>query len=134
MKIELTKNQYKRIIFNLLDNLYGSEFSIEKNEDLIQIYTNYGEEIATVYTKGGRSKGCKRDVFVRLQTMEDIESFISKAITRKKLFSKTFLSYINERTNLNIDCIEFWYDNPDDTSDTSARYSFSVKKNKRIYN
>ena len=131
MKIEVTKNQYKRIIFNLLDNLYGSKFSIEKNDDLIQIYTNYGEEIATVYTKGGRSKGCKRDVFVLGQTTENIESFISKAITRKKLFSKTFLSYINKRTNLNIDCIEFWYDTSDQSS---ARYSFSVKKNKRIYN
>ena len=131
MKIEVTKNQYKRIIFNLLDNLYGSKFSIEKNEDLIQIYTNYGEEIATVYTKGGRSKGCKRDVFVLGQTTENIESFISKAITRKKLFSKTFLSYINKRTNLNIDCIEFWYDTSDQSS---AKYSFSIKKNKRIYN
>ena len=59
MKLEVTKSQYKRIIFNLLDNLYGSELSTEKNEDLIQIYTNYGEEIATVYTKGGRSKGRK---------------------------------------------------------------------------
>jgi hypothetical protein len=131
MKIEVTKNQYKRIIFNLLDNLYGSKFSIEKNEDLIQIYTNYGEEIATVYTKGGRSKGCKRDVFVLGQTTENIESFISKAITRKKLFSKTFLSYINKRTNLNIDCIEFWYNTSDESS---ARYSFNNKKNKRIYN
>ena len=131
MKIEVTKNQYKRIIFNLLDNLYGPEFSVVKNDDLIQIYTNYGEEIATVYTKGGRSKGCKRDVFVLGQTTENIESFISKAITRKKLFSKTFLSYINKRTNLNIDCIEFWYDTSDQSS---ARYSFSVKKNKRIYN
>ena len=131
MKLEVTKSQYKRIIFNLLDNLYGSEFSIEKNNDLFQIYTKDGEEIAAVYTKGGRSKGCKRDVFVLGQTTEDIESFISKAITRKKLFSKTFLSYINERTNLNIDCIEFWYDR---TDDTSSRYNFSIKKNKRLYN
>lgn len=129
MKFEITKNQYKRIIFNLLDSLYGPEFLIEKINDLIQIYTKDGYEIAAVYTKGGRSKGCKRDVFVLGQTTEDIESFISKSITRKKLFSKTFLSYINERTNLNIDCIEFWYDNP---GDTSARYSFSIKKNKRI--
>ena len=131
MKFKITKNQYRRIIFNLLDSLYGPEFSIEKNNDLFQIYTKDGEEIAAVYTKGGRSKGCKRDIFVLGRTTEDIESFISKSITRKKLFSKTFLSYINERTKLNIDCIEFWYDNPDDTS---ARYSFSIKKNKRIRN
>lgn len=129
MKIEVTKNQYKRIIFNLLDSLYGPEFSIEKNDDLFQIYTKDGEEIAVVYTKGGRAKGCKRDIFVLVNTTDDIESFISKSISRKKLFSKTFLSYINERTNLNIDCIEFWYDKPDDTS---AKYNFSLKKNKRI--
>ena len=129
MKFEITKNQYRRIIFNLLDSLYGPEFLIEKNDDLIHIYTKDRDEIATVYTKGGRVKGCKKDIFVLGQTTEDIESFISKSITRKKLFSKTFLSYINERTNLNIDCIEFWYDKPDDTS---SRYNFSIKKNKRI--
>ena len=129
MKFEITKNQYKRIIFNLLDSLYGPEFSIEKNDELIHIYTKDREEVAVVYTKGGRAKGCKKDIFVLNQTTEDIESFISKSITRKKLFSKTFLSYINERTNLNIDCIEFWYDKPDDTS---SRYNFSIKKNKRI--
>ena len=131
MKIEVTKNQYQRIMFKLLDSLYGPEFSIRYYDDLIQIYTKDDEEIAAVYTKGGRSKGCKRDIFVFGQTTEAIDSFIPKSITRKKLFSKTFLSYINERTNLNIDCIEFWYDR---TDDTSSRYSFSVKKNKRLYN
>ena len=129
MKFEITKYQYRRIIFNLLDSLYGPEFSIEKNDGLIQIYTKDREEIAVVYTEGGRSKGCKKDIYVSDQTIEDIESFISKSITRKKLFSKTFLSYINERTNLNIDCIEFWYDNPDVTS---SKYNFNIKKNKRI--
>ncbi len=130
MKIEVTKNQYKRIIFNLLDSLYGPEFSIEKNDNLIQIYTKDGEEIAVVYTKGGRAKGCKRDIFVLGQTTDDIESFISKSITRKKLFSKTFLSYINERTNLNVDCIEFWYYDKDDN--TTGKYNFNIKKNKKI--
>ena len=118
-------------MFKLLDSLYGPEFSIRYYDDLIQIYTKDDEEIADVYTKGGRSKGCKRDIFVFGQTTEAIDSFIPRSITRKKLFSKTFLSYINERTNLNIDCIEFWYDR---TDDTSSRYSFSVKKNKRLYN
>ena len=129
MKFEITKYQYRRIIFNLLDSLYGPEFSIEKNDSLIQIYTKDREEIAVVYTKGGIAKGCKKDIFVLGQTTDDIESFISKSITRKKLFSKTFLSYINERTNLNVDCIEFWYDNPDGTS---SKYNFNIKKNKRI--
>ena len=131
MKIEVTKNQYQRIMFKLLDSLYGPEFSIRYFDDLIKIYTKDDEEIAAVYTKSGRSKGCKRDVFVLGQTVEDIDSFIPRSITRKKLFSKTFLSYINERTNLNIDCIEFWYDR---TDDTSSRYNFSIKKNKRLYN
>jgi hypothetical protein len=131
MKIKVTKNQYQRIMFKLLDSLYGPEFSIRYYDDLIQIYAKDDEEIAAVYTKGGRSKGCKRDIFVFGDTVEAIDSFIPKSITRKKLFSKTFLSYINERTNLNIDCIEFWYDR---TDDTSSRYNFSIKKNKRLYN
>ena len=52
---------------------------------------------------------------------------------RKKLFSRTILSYVNEKTNLDIDCIEFWYNITNKHGiDYDERYNFNAKKNKRI--
>ena len=88
-----------------------------------------GDAIFRVYTGSGKAKGCKKDMYVPSETGEEIEDFIPNAATRKKLFSKTVLSYVNEKTGLDIDCIEFWYEKgPSD----DKRYNFSVKKNKRV--
>ena len=89
----------------------------------------FSDHIFTVYTVGGRGEGCKQDLFVNIDTGEEIDKFIPKVATRKKLFSRTVLSYVNEKTNLNIDCIEFWYEKGPSNDE---RYNFSVKKNKRV--
>ena len=143
MKIEISKAQYQRVIYNLLDALYGPKLSYEILKDMIYIYSNnsesiegeffQGDAIFRVYTGSGKGKGCKKDLYVTSETGEEIEDFIPKAATRKKLFAKTVLSYVNEKTGLDIDCIEFWYhtglgDNPDQED----RYNFNVKKNKKI--
>ena len=109
MIVEITKSQYKRIIHTLLDALYGPKISYRWNNDLIEILSNEGDEIFYVYTKGGRARGCKKDMYVITSTEEEIHDFIPMAATRKKLFSKTVLSYVNEKTGLDIDCIEFFY-------------------------
>jgi hypothetical protein len=62
------------------------------------------------------------------------------AIIKKKLFSKTILLYVNEKTGLNIDCIEFWYDtelydtelDDEDYVPYTKKYNFNLKKNKKI--
>ena len=143
MKIEISKAQYQRVIYNLLDALYGPKLSYEILKDMIYIYSNnsesiegeffQGDAIFRVYTGSGKGKGCKKDLYVNSETGEEINDFIPKAATRKKLFAKTVLSYVNEKTGLDIDCIEFWYhtglgDNPDQED----RYNFNVKKNKKI--
>ena len=144
MKVEISKAQYQRVIYNLLDTLYGPKLPYEILKDMIYIYSNnsesiegegwiQGDAIFRVYTGSGKGKGCKKDLYVTSETGEEIEDFIPKAATRKKLFAKTVLSYVNEKTRLNIDCIEFWYhtglgDNPDQED----RYNFNVKKNKKI--
>ena len=130
MKIVLTESQYQKVVFNLLDVLYGPKLTYGKEDDRIKIFSNEGEHIFTVYTVGGRGDGCKLDMFVNFDTGNEINNFIPKIATRKKLFSRTVLSYVNEKTNLDIDCIEFWYEMGPSHDD--KRYNFSVKKNKKI--
>ena len=132
MKVVITKLQYQKIVFNLLDVLYGPNISFKKDEDMFEILSDDGEEIFRLYTKDGRSKGCKRDMLVLTKTMEEIGMYFPIAVLRKKLFSKTIISYVNEKTNLDIDCIDFAYeiyDNDDTYFET--KYRFNVKKNKK---
>ena len=143
MKVEISKAQYQRVIYNLLDTLYGPKLPYEILKDMIYIYSNnsesiegeffQGDAIFRVYTGSGKGKGCKKDLYVTSETGEEIEDFIPKAATRKKLFAKTVISYVNEKTGLNIDCIEFWYHTDfGDNLDQEYRYNFNVKKNKKI--
>ena len=132
MKIIITKSQYQKVVFNLLDVLYGPKISFKQDDDstyVIEILSNDGELIFRVYTKDGRSKGCKKDLLVLSKAMEEFESYIPPTVLRKKLFSKTLLSYVNEKTGLNIDCIDF---TANVNSDNWVRYTINVKKNKEI--
>ena len=131
MIVEINKEQYQRVIYKLLDTLYGPKISYRWNNDLIEILSNEGDEIFYVYTKNGRARGCKRDLYVLSHTEEEIDDFIPKAAIRKKLFSKTVLSYVNEKTSLDIDCIEFWYPSTTKGIEHNKKYNFNVKKNKK---
>ena len=132
MKVVITKLQYQKIVFNLLDVLYGPNISYKKDEDLFEILSNDGEEIFRVYTKLGRSKGCKKDMLVLSMAMQEIESYVPPTVLRKKLFSKTVLSYVNKKTGLDIDCIDFSFNaNEYDNVNSEDRYRFNVKKNKK---
>ena len=132
MKVVITKLQYQKIVFNLLDVLYGPNISFKKDEDIFEILSGDGEEIFRLYTDEGRSKGCKRDMLVLTQSIEEIEMYFPPALLRKKLFSKTIISYVNKKTNLDIDCIDFAYEiyNNDETY-FETKYRFNVKKNKK---
>ena len=115
-----------------MDVLYGPNISFEKDEDLFEILSNDGEEIFRVYTKLGRSKGCKKDMLVLSMAMQEIESYVPPTVLRKKLFSKTVLSYVNKKTGLDIDCIDFSFNaNEYDNVNSEDRYRFNVKKNKK---
>ena len=137
MKVEISKEQYQRVIHNLLDTLYGPKLSYKRNKDMIYIYpynneSIEGDAIFRVYTGSGKAKGCKKDMYVPSETGEEIEDFIPNAATRKKLFSKTVLSYVNKKTGLDIDCIEFWYETfTYDEVKHVDKYNFNVKKNKK---
>jgi hypothetical protein len=137
MKVIMTKSQYQKIVFNLLDVLYGPNISFKQddNSDVFEILSNDGQEIFRLYTNEGRSKGCKRDLLVLQTAMEDIQSYVPPAVSRKKLFSKTIISYVNEKTDLDIDCIDFAYEIYDnDETYFEKKYRFNVKKNKKTTN
>jgi hypothetical protein len=71
-------------------------------------------------------------LLVLTNIIEEIKLYVPPAVLRKKLFSRTILSYVNEKTNLDIDCIDFPYEiyNNDETY-FENRYRFNVKKNKK---
>ena len=73
MKVVITKLQYQKIVFNLLDVLYGPNISFKKDEDIFEILSGDGEEIFRLYKKEGRSKGCKRDMLVLTQTIRKLK-------------------------------------------------------------
>jgi hypothetical protein len=139
MKVIITKSQYQKIVFQLMDSLFGPNISYEKEKDSIGINDNDGEEIFRVYLKNGRMKGCKKDMYVLSDTIDTIVKYMPLAIIKKKLFSKTILLYVNEKTGLNIDCIEFWYvtelyDTELDDEDYvpyTKKYNFNLKKIKK---
>ena len=132
MNVVITKSQYQKIVFNLLDVLYGPNISFKKDEDIFEILSDDDVEIFRLYTNEGRSKGCKRDLLVLSNTMEDIQWYVPPAVSRKKLFSKTVISYVNEKTGLDIDCIDFPYEEYEtDNTYYGKKYRFNVKKNKK---
>ena len=132
MKIVITKSQYQKVVFNLLDTLYGPNISFKKDEEIFEILSDDGEEIFRLYTVNGRSKGCKKDMLVLSMAMQEIESYVPPTVLRKKLFAKTVLFYVNEKTGLDIDCIDFSFNaNEYDNVNSEDRYRFNVKKNKK---
>jgi len=140
MKVIITESQYQKIVFQLMDSLFGPNISYEKEKNSIGINDNDGEEIFRVYLKNGRMKGCKKDMYVISETIDTIVKYMPLAIIKKKLFSKTILLYVNEKTGLNIDCIEFWYVTElydteledEDYVPYTKKYNFNLKKNKKI--
>ena len=131
MDIIITKSQYQKIVFDLLEALYGPDLTYKKGSDTIPIFSNDGEEIFRVYLLGGKAKGCKKDLLVTADTTEEIKKYVPSAVFRKKLFSKTVISFVNEKTGLDIDCIEFWSPNIIRGLEYEKRYNFNVKKNKK---
>jgi hypothetical protein len=131
MNVIITKSQYQKIVFDLLETLYGPDLTYKNGPDTIPIFSNDGEEIFRVYTKGGKAKGCKKDLLVTADTTEEIKKYVPSAAFRKKLFSKTVISFVNQKTDLNIDCIEFWSSNIMRGLEYETRYNFNVKKNKK---
>jgi len=139
MKIIISKEQYRVLVLNLLETLFG-ELSIttaeEKNRfrhgnnDFHDILNEDGEEIAYIYIKGNvKNKGCKRDLTFMYDTTEQMENFIP--YYKHRMFSKVLIEYVYKYTGVKCDCIQYDYNFVDnDTSPKTKKYN--VKKKKKI--
>ena len=75
MNIEISKGQYQRVLYKLLDMLYGPNLLIRTSVDgdTIDILSNDGELTFRVYLESGRAQGCEKDLLVIGETSDEIK-------------------------------------------------------------
>jgi hypothetical protein len=139
MKIIISKEQYRVLVLNLLETLFG-ELSIRTVEekqrlglggdDYHDIFNKHDEEIANIWIKGdSKNKGCKRDLTFYNEVTEQMEKFMP--YYRHRMFSKVLIEYVYKYTGVKCDCIQYDYNFVDnDTSPKTKKYN--VKKKKKI--
>lgn len=109
MKYIISKDQYRRVLLKYL-NSFINDFivdSFEEGNTYRYVKTSNGDEFATLWHAGPITKGCKRELSLDNQFINDFESFIP--INRKKVFSEVVLEYFTLKTGIKCDCVEFDY-------------------------
>jgi len=118
MKIIITKEQYKLLVFSLLETLVG-KLSIKTTKDKWKednadfdyhdLYDESGEEIANIWVKGNlRNKGCKKDLTLNESFSQALENYIP--YFKHKIFSDVLIEYVYKHTKIKCDCIQYDYD------------------------
>ena len=144
MKIIISKEQYRVLVLNLLETLFG-ELSIrtvgekkrlgQVGHDYHDVFNKHDEEIAHIWVKGdSKNKGCKRDLTFNNEMTEQMENFIP--YYKHKMFSKVLIEYVYKYTGVKCDCIQYDYDFSDthynDDYTFSKTKKYNVKKKKKI--
>ena len=140
MKIIISKEQYRVLVLNLLETLFG-ELSIrtvgekkrlgQVGHDYHDVFNKHDEEIAHIWVKGdSKNKGCKRDLTFSNEVIEQMEKFIP--YYKHKMFSKVLIEYVYKYTGVKCDCIQYDYDFVDDDYTFSKTKKYNVKKKKKI--
>ena len=109
MKYIISKDQYRRVLLKYF-NSFINDFivdSFEEGNTYRYVKTSNGDEFATLWHAGPITKGCKRELSLDNQFINDFESFIP--INRKKVFSEVVLEYFTLKTGIKCDCVEFDY-------------------------
>ena len=109
MKYIISKSQYRRVLLKYLNSFIG-DFDVEefvKGQKRRDVRTSDGEDFGAVWYKGPATKGCKKELSIGWEYMDDLESIIP--IKRKKVFSEVVLEYFYLKTGIKCDCIEFDY-------------------------
>ena len=109
MKYIISKSQYRRVLLKYLNSFIG-DFDVEefvKGQKRRDVRTSDGEDFGAVWYKGPATKGCKKELSLDNNFIDDFESFIP--INRKKVFSEVILEYFYLKTGIKCDCIEFIY-------------------------
>jgi len=109
MKIIISKDQYRRVLLKFLNSFIGDFIVDPYDEDTNyrNVKTSNGDDFATLWHAGPLNKGCKIELSLDNQFLNDYESFIP--INRKKVFSQVVLEYFTLKTGIKCDCVEFNY-------------------------
>ena len=145
MKIIISKDQYRRVLLKFLDSFIKG-FDVDPYDDQTyyrNVKTSDGDDFATLWHGGPITKGCKRELSLANEFLDEFQSFIP--INRKKVFSDVILEYFRLKTGIKCDCVEFGYftgkykefERYDDDSDEVISYTdkefghYKYKKPKR---
>lgn len=109
MKIIISKDQYRRVLLKYLNSFIG-DFIVDPYEEEVNyrhVKTSNGDDFATLWHGGPIRKGCKMELSLDNEFLDDFESLIP--INRKKVFSEVILEYFTSKTGIKCDCVEFNY-------------------------
>ena len=141
MKIIITKQQYKKLVYNLLDTVTGGKLIVsEDRKETIgyaNVFNSYGDVVMNIFDmKGyGRSKGCKKDLALDSDFVIELENYVP--YFKHKIFSKVLVDYVYNKTGVKCDCVDYPkdYKKEDPNLDHGyfdSRFVYNVKKKKRI--
>ena len=141
MKIIITKQQYKKLVYNLLDTVTGGELVVSENRretiGYVNVFNSYGDVVMNIFDmKGyGRSKGCKKDLALDSDFVIELDNYVP--YFKHKIFSKVLVDYVYDKTGVKCDCVDYPkdYKKEDPNLDHGyfdSRFVYNVKKKKRI--
>ena len=139
MKIIITKQQYKKLVYSLLDTIVGGELTVQKQSgnNYTSVYDSESENIMSIFTKkgSGRNKGCKSDLGLDHYFIFELQKYVP--YFKNKIFSEALVDYVYEKTGIKCDCVDYgtnykMYDVEDVGGYFSSRFAYNVKKKKKI--
>ena len=139
MKIIITKQQYKKLVYNLLDTVTGGELVVSENRretiGYVNVYNSYGDVVMNIFDKKGygRSKGCKKDLALDSDFVIELDNYVP--YFKHKIFSKVLVDYVYEKLGIKCDCVQYESDfkNKRELDSDGTEYDWTKSKT-RMYN
>lgn len=128
MKYKITKEQYTRVVNNLI-NVFFKDVRVTNGDygDSIEFFVG-DEEVGWIagHNNPVISKKCENELIIYTDTLNKMKDFAP--IIRKKLFAKLMIEHFSKLTGLNIDC--FWIDEKGEHNADDA-FKYRIKKKKK---
>ena len=133
---DIKKEQYKELVLNLLEMLFGKlsiKYAKDDEDTFHAVYDQDGVEIADIYLGKFGNTGCKKDLTLSRDVTEILEGYVP--YFRHKIFSKVFIDYIHDKLGIKCDCIHYEYKFETKRELDSDGIEFDWTKSKtRMYN
>ena len=108
MNVKISKLQYDSIVKKLFSTFIGN-ITFDKlrvdQHDYIELFDKSGDNFADIWKN--KSKRCKKSLNLHINKSELMEKF--SPVFRKKMFAKSLIKYVYEKTNIKCDCVTFEY-------------------------